>query len=106
MMKQLAAEADERWKSAPRYVDGPERQQPTPAVAITDSAPTRIGSEAGEGTGVQDQSGDDQQGAATPSESKARPPQQRKENPWQRQTGAPSENWQPEAWTPGVAQRR
>ena len=37
MMKQLAAEADERWKSAPSYLDAPNKHQPAPATTITDS---------------------------------------------------------------------
>jgi NADH dehydrogenase [ubiquinone] 1 alpha subcomplex assembly factor 2 len=101
-MKQLAAEADERWKSVPRYIDGPERQQPTPAVAITDSNPTRAETKLGESSGIQDVSRD-----VASTGAKAARTKQRKENPWQRsQTGAPSENWQPDAWVPGVAERR
>ena len=105
MMKQLAAKADERWKSVPRYIDGPERQQPAPAVAITDSAPPRTEADVGDGSGMQDVS-QGQEDVAPTSENPART-KQRKENPWQRsQTGAPSENWQPDAWVPGVAERR
>jgi NADH dehydrogenase [ubiquinone] 1 alpha subcomplex assembly factor 2 len=29
-----------------------------------------------------------------------------KEDPWKQHRGAPSENWQPEAWSPGVATKR
>ena len=101
-MKQLAAEADERWKSVPRYIDGPERQQPAPAVAITDSAPPRTETKVGVGSSMQDVSGD----VTSTREEEVRT-KQKKENPWQRsQTGASSENWQPDAWVPGVAERR
>ena len=108
-MKQLAAEADERWNSKPSYMDGPERQQALPATAVNENeGPSKEQSDVGDGPGVG--SLDAEQQAVTQTdeeEGKAKGKRQREENPWQRpQTGAPSENWQPATWTPGVAQRR
>lgn len=108
MMKQLAAEADERWKSTPRYIDGPGRQQPAPSATINETArPSNVQSELGDAPGVKDISIENQEDAAQASEKQVKGEQRREENPWQRpQTGAPSERWQPESWTPEVVQRR
>ena len=107
-MKQLAAEADKRWESKPRYIDGPERRQPAPPVTINETErPSSEQSEVGDAPGVEDISVESQEDTARASEKQAKGKQQREENPWQRsQTGAPSERWQPETWTPGVVQRR
>ena len=37
-MRQLAADADARWNSVPSFLDGPNKQQPPPAVALNDPA--------------------------------------------------------------------
>ncbi len=108
MMKQLAVAADERWKSTPRYLDGPERQQPAPPVAINETeAPSSEQSSIGDAPGVKDIATENGENAARASEKQAKGKQQREENPWRRpQAGASSERWQPETWTPGVVQRR
>ncbi len=110
-MKQLAVKADERWKSVPSFLDSPQRQQPEPAIGVTDSKPAdpsqTLGSD-GMPTAVQSEveaKGD----VMAPEQEVGREarPKQKKENPWERpQQGAPGENWQPAAWSPGVAQRR
>ena len=108
-MKQLAAEADERWNSTPRYMDGPDRQQALPATAINENqGPSKEQSEVGDAPGVSSLDAEQQEISQTDEEKvKAKGKKQREENPWGRpQTGAPSENWQPGSWTPGVAQRR
>ena len=109
MMKQLAAEADERWRSTPRYIDGPARQQPSAPTAIRENEkPSEEQIEVGDVAGVK--SIDEEQHEIAESrdaKDMARERKPKNQNPWQqRQTGAPSENWQPEAWSPGVAQRR
>lgn len=110
MIKQLAADADERWKSAPRYIDSPDRQQPAPSAAINETeGPTKEQSEvkdvAGVKSGVEDQQEMSKEDGQQPEQAKGK--RQREENPFnQPQTGAPSQKWQPESWTPGVAQRR
>jgi NADH dehydrogenase [ubiquinone] 1 alpha subcomplex assembly factor 2 len=108
MMKQLAAEADERWKSTPRYIDGPERQQPASSLAINETEkPSNEQSEVGDAPGVMDGAIGNQEDAARTSEETVRRRRQREDDPWQRpQTGAPSERWQPETWAPTVVQRR
>lgn len=116
MMKQLAAKADERWKSAPSYLDSPARQQPQPAIGVKDPggyAP-QTEPEASEGvtSGVEDPQKVQEvsDGKDTKDVDEGRFKGRTKENeasPWQTQPrGAPSENWQPKEWTPGVAQRR
>lgn len=112
MMKQLAAKADERWKSIPSFLDAPNKQQAIPAIGVTDSQPadpTEATESDGmpsavEGTGsVQPQSEEKLQDVGKEAKRK----RERKENPWQRPPqGAPGEDWQPASWTPGVAQRR
>ncbi|KAF2482764.1 hypothetical protein BDY17DRAFT_252174 [Neohortaea acidophila] len=96
MMKQLAAEADERWKSKPSYLDPPSRQQPVPAVASPESAsPPQPEQEVNAAVGKD-------KGKAP-----AGKPAGKEPGPWDRaQRGAPSEKWQPASWTPGIAQRR
>ncbi|EMC92383.1 hypothetical protein BAUCODRAFT_569787 [Baudoinia panamericana UAMH 10762] len=121
MMKQLAAKADERWKSVPSFLDSPARQQPQPATQPKDPggyAPqTEPEQHQGVTSGVEDpikvqqvaQEGKDGK-EVDEGRFKGRTrekPRVAEENPWQRQQrGAPSENWQPQAWTPGAAQRR
>jgi NADH dehydrogenase [ubiquinone] 1 alpha subcomplex assembly factor 2 len=108
MMKQLAAEADERWRSTPRYIDGPERRQPAPPVAINETGkPSTAQSELGDTPGVKDVSIENQEDVPQASEKQAKGKKQREEMPWQKpQAGAPGERWQPESWTPGVVERR
>jgi NADH dehydrogenase [ubiquinone] 1 alpha subcomplex assembly factor 2 len=115
MLKQLAARADERWKSIPSFRDPPKLQQPAPAIGVNDPG----GYVAPE---VQSNSGEGVASIVESSESEAQPPKNEfaeaaakrevrekklEQSPWKApQKGAPSENWQPESWTPGAAQRR
>ena len=114
-MKQLAAQADERWKSVPSYLDAPQQQQPAPAVGINETeGPAMAQEEVGDVGGVKSAVGDQQEVASASDQGEIgdvgkakRKKRDKEENPWQQpQRGAPSENWQPGAWTPGVVQRR
>lgn len=116
MMKQLAYEADERWKSKPSFLDAPKQQQSEAATAVHDplvEPQVKAQVDAGEAGGVQSAVGD-QQEVATASEGKTqeqRKPavkkREREENPWAAaDRSGPGEKWQPAAWTPGAAQRR
>ena len=116
MVKQLAEQADERWRSVPSFLDSPKQQQPAPAIGISESqgpAEQAAHREVGEGDVVRSAVGDqsevagvsERQGQDVGREKRSK--RERKENPWQSaQRGAPSEKWQPETWSPGVAQRR
>ena len=119
MIKQLAAQADERWKSIPSYIDPPRLQQTQPAIEAQDPGGHVQQKKLGTNIGVQSavtqhdeteiatqsnigQEGGSSEGIATGKEK--RPSQT---SPWAdlRPKGAPSENWQPESWSPGVAPR-
>lgn len=120
MMKQLAARADERWKSVPSFLDSPARQQPQPAISPRDPAGYAPQTEPEQHQGVMSavedpvkvqevSAGKDtkevDEGRFKGGARERKP--EREEAPWQKQQrGAPSENWQPQAWTPGAAQRR
>ena len=114
MMRQLAAEADERWKSKPSYLDAPNKQQPAPAISVTDSKPIPEQADAETGQSMESGVGDAEEvsaASAGQAQEAARKvngkKKERDENPWASpQRGAPSEKWQPESWTPGVAQKR
>jgi NADH dehydrogenase [ubiquinone] 1 alpha subcomplex assembly factor 2 len=119
MMKQLAARADERWRSVPSYLDSPNRSQALPALQSADPAGYAPQTEPGHHDGVTNavedpvRAEEGSQGKDTKEVDEGRfkgrtREGQREEAPWAKNVpkGAPSENWQPEPWTPGVAQRR
>ncbi|KAK4556533.1 hypothetical protein LTR86_006104 [Recurvomyces mirabilis] len=127
-MKILAARADERWNSMPSYLDSPSKNlsQAQPSLAPKDpggyAQQTEPEYNQGVASGVEDMGkvsevameGKDgkevdegrfkggTREAPRNLERKTEPP------PWagKRPAGAPSENWQPESWTPGPAARR
>ncbi|CAK3761950.1 NADH-ubiquinone oxidoreductase assembly factor N7BML [Lecanosticta acicola] len=116
MMKQLAAEADERWKSIPSYLDSPNRQQPQPAIGVQDPGgyvqQTEPESQEGVRSAVDDQEKVSAAIEGNPKDEgrfrgQTKEKRTKEPAPWDklRPQGAPSENWQPEPWTPGVAQR-
>lgn len=113
-MKQLAAKADERWNSVPSFLDSPKKQQPAPAIGVQDPGGYVQQTEPTEHEGVRSAVDDaDKVEASTEGQPKdeGRFKGQAKEkkpkgNPWQRPQGAPSENWQPQEWSPGAAARR
>lgn len=115
-MKELAAKADERWRSQESFLDAPSKQQPAPAIGVKDLGGYMPQTEPEDKQGVMSGVGDQEQvqGAVDGKgkevdegryKGKAK---QREEAPWakQAQRGNPGEGWQPESWTPGVAQRR
>lgn len=116
MMKRLAAEADERWKSIPSYLDAPNKQQPKPAMAVEDPGGYAQQTEPEEKQGVRNAVEGEEKVAELSSEGESQNEgrfkgrtreKKKKDNPWAhlQPKGAPSESWQPESWTPGVAQR-
>jgi len=117
-MKQLAARADERWKSVPSFLDAPERQQPEPAIGVKDPggyAPqTEPENKQGVASAVEDQGKVDEivkEGKEGKDVDEGRfkgKTREREAAPWEQQQrrGAPGEDWQPQTWSPGVARRR
>ncbi|KKA19908.1 hypothetical protein T310_6107 [Rasamsonia emersonii CBS 393.64] len=97
-IKKLAQIADERWASKPSYLDRPQTQQPGPATRTSDAT---LHPEKGAAP-------DRQPGVMNAIQSQAEAQEQEKKpdtKPWARKMGGPSENWQPEAWTPTAAKR-
>lgn len=93
-MKQLARLADERWASKPSFLEKP-KEQPYPATKPRDPGGYIGQTEPDHKEGVRN-------AVENPSEMTEKA---KKENPWARERGAPSETWQPEAWTPGTLKR-
>lgn len=116
-MKQLAAKADERWRSIPSYLDSPKTQQPQPGMETKDPGGYvgQTASESSEGvtSGVEDPQKVEEVSAGKDSKEvdegrfKGRT-RERETPPWAKNQpqGAPGETWQPQQWSPGVAQRR
>ncbi|WPG98975.1 Hypothetical protein R9X50_00177700 [Acrodontium crateriforme] len=108
MMKQLAAEADERWNSIPSFLDSPNTQRSQPAIGMKDhGAKVSERSLQQSSTITNNIQNEGQQIGDLQNEATKIPNRrEREENPWQKQaTGAPSQNWQPESWSPGTARR-
>lgn len=115
-MKQLAAEADERWNSIPSFLDAPNRQQPQPAIGVQDPGGYAPQTEPAEKQGVRS-AVDNEQSVTAAAEGKhkddgrfkgsGRERRAREEAPWEKNApkGGPSESWQPGTWTPGASQR-
>ncbi|EME83082.1 uncharacterized protein MYCFIDRAFT_36596 [Pseudocercospora fijiensis CIRAD86] len=120
MMKQLAAEADERWKSIPSYLDKPNVQQPQPAMGVQDPGGYASQTEPEHKQGVTNLVGELEKVEAVSEgqdtkeidegrlKGKSKEKRGPKPNPWEhlQPKGNPGEEWQPNSWTPGVAQRR
>ncbi|MCJ1335252.1 hypothetical protein MMC09_000520 [Bachmanniomyces sp. S44760] len=132
-LKQLAAAADARWAAKPSFLDGPKVSQPGPATLPRDPGGYVGQTEPDEKEGVRSAVGggveevkagmdrvedlrDSQRGRAVAgvrdaggngesAESKPKEAKKREKNPWDNNTGGPSEGWQPKAWTPGSARR-
>lgn len=115
-MKHLAAAADARWAAKPRMMeDAPAGAtgQPVPALESTTAAGRRDGVVAGVEAEAKKEdeaiprkdavaSGDKQDDA----QRKPGRKEVEKEDPWKRHTRAgPSENWQPQAWSPPASKR-
>ncbi|RJE19889.1 hypothetical protein PHISCL_07780 [Aspergillus sclerotialis] len=98
-IKHLAQLADERWASKPSFLDKPQTNQPGPATRTTDATMNPPAQPAPDSSspGVSN---------AVKSEKEAAQGDQVKEDPWAKaRGGAPSENWQPESWTPTATKR-
>ncbi|KAK2741175.1 hypothetical protein FQN55_008438 [Onygenales sp. PD_40] len=96
-MKYLAKAADERWASKPSFLDRPQAHQLGPATRPHSAShpPTAAGhpeSEEGVHSAIGTESELKQQGKG-------------KKTPWARETGGPSEKWQPDSWSPAPKQR-
>lgn len=120
-MKELAAEADERWKSKESFLDAPERQQPVPAIGTNDPGGyvpmTEPENKQGVSSAVEEQEkvgraidGEKVDEGRFRGEATSERPIKKKEGeaPWANQLpkGSPGETWQPSSWTPGAAARR
>ena len=111
-MKSLAAEADERWASQPSFLDGPDKQQPAPAIGVKDPAGYVQQTEPEENEGVRSATGDahevegSSQGRPTDDGRFKGRAKDKHESPYQQQRGTPGEGWQPQSWSPGAAARR
>lgn len=120
-MKELAAQADERWRAQESFLDAPQTQQPAPAIGTRDPAGyapmTEPEGKQGVRSGVEDEAkvdksvaGQDVDEGRFRGETRERKPTKKKtgEAPWAKQIpkGAPGETWQPQSWTPGAAPRR
>lgn len=116
-MKELAAEADERWNSKESFLDAPQRQQPVPAIGTKDPGGyvpmTEPEDKQGVSSGVEEQEkvgramdGQKVDEGRFRGETSERPKDG--EAPWASQLpkGSPGESWQPSSWTPGAAPRR
>lgn len=115
-MKQLAAEADERWNSVPSFLDAPNKQQPQPAIGVQDPggyAPqTEPTAKQGVRSAVDDEESVASAAAGEPKDDgrfkgSGRERRAREQAPWEQNVpkGGPSEGWQPGAWTPGASER-
>ncbi|KAL1997237.1 hypothetical protein VTN49DRAFT_7384 [Thermomyces lanuginosus] len=88
-IKRLAQLADERWRSKPSYLDKPQTQQPLPATRTSDAT-----------LNPAEQSANYSRSPAQPGVQNAIEGQaENKDRPKGVPTG-PSEQWQPESWTP------
>ncbi|SMR50976.1 unnamed protein product [Zymoseptoria tritici ST99CH_1A5] len=129
-MRQLAAEADERWKSVPSFLDKPrtaaapqlesssqsvqQPESPFQSPTLTPDRPTlpEVGSSEETRTEPISPTGGKPEEEVTGEKKKDaysfKPKKARKENPFDKALpkGNAGENWQPEGWTPGVAPRR
>lgn len=129
-MKELAAQADERWRAQESFLDAPSTQQTGPAIGTRDPAGYAPMTEPEEKQGVRSAVEDEgkvdravggeevdegrfrgeTKEKDTPAASPAAKGKKKKkgEAPWAKNVpkGAPGETWQPDSWTPGVAKRR
>lgn len=106
-IKLLAADADARWAAKPRLV-GDVDDLPGRPVAALEGMAARRGAEVGREGGEASSPGETEEGAiaseeqAAQSDTSARNPA----DPWkQNRRAGPSEDWQPQAWTPPASKR-
>lgn len=107
-MKQLAAQADARWEAKPRMMDAPPGERTAQPMPALESRLARAGE--GEEETVQAEATRKDANASGEEQVQAqRKPQQKeaeKEDPWKNHSrGGPSEDWQPQAWSPPASKR-
>lgn len=104
-IKQLARLADERWASKPSLLDKPQtQQQPGPATRASDATVNA----SSERSAVEPPQEPPRSKINTTSQKRHKDKVRAKKDskdPWAREKGAPSENWQPESWTPAASWR-
>lgn len=119
-LKQLAAAADARWAAKPSVLDRPaDVAQPAPLMAprdkggyVEDAATGKSGVmspivAAGHQGRGEEPVASERSARAAEEEDKQQQGRRRKPSPWdQQQRGAPGQEWQPKAWTPGQAAQR
>ena len=118
-MKQLAAAADERWRSKESFLDAPARQQPEPAIGVRDPGgyvqQTEPESKEGVRSAVEEPEkiprvveGEEVDEGRFKGGAKEKPRRAREEAPWAKHQsrGSPDEQFAPQAWRPGPAARR
>ncbi|PGH30961.1 hypothetical protein GX50_06272 [[Emmonsia] crescens] len=88
-MKYLAKLADERWASKPSFLDRPQGQPPTSATQPSHELHSPPAAQPDNPEGVHN---------ATAKEAELKDQGKTKKSPWARETGGPSEKWQPESW--------
>jgi len=115
-MKVLAAEADARWAAKESFLDAPGQPegQTLPALNTEKDRSLRLETEADGTKRPAIESSDrrtvDEGGTAASSNAiessadQARPDEER--DPWKKVRGGPSEDWQPQPWTPPASKRR
>ncbi|OJD19672.1 hypothetical protein AJ78_00404 [Emergomyces pasteurianus Ep9510] len=90
-MKYLAKLADERWASKPSFLDKPQGQQSGPAAQSSHEIRSPLADQPDNLEGMQ---------SAAEKEPELKDLDKTKKSPWTRETGGPSEKWQPASWTP------
>ncbi|KAF2758440.1 hypothetical protein EJ05DRAFT_485569 [Pseudovirgaria hyperparasitica] len=110
-MRQLAQLADERWAAKPSALDRPDTQQ-MPELQSSSPADYGVQTESDSIEGVTSSARTTEDGTRSRNgnnvdESSIKGPAKGKESPWNTpQTSNPGDDFQPQAWTPGSAQRR
>lgn len=109
-IKVLAAAADARWASKPSMLDPPDKQQPAQMLTSRDPSTgvAQTGAVDTSNINVQERSpkivGDASRGNTS---ANYMPESEPKDSPWKKATrGGPSEDWQPQSWTPSPTRKR
>lgn len=100
-IKHLARLADERWASKPSFLDRPQSQHPVPA---TNSSDATVNASQDHTAHTKEPPSSTVPGNRTERKNKVQGDRANKD-PWAKAKGAPSENWQPESWTPNASRR-
>jgi NADH dehydrogenase [ubiquinone] 1 alpha subcomplex assembly factor 2 len=108
-MKVLAAQADERWASIPSMLDSPDKQQPTPMLAPREPASSLETNTASWPRTAKNTLDTPQEAQIKPKRAASHGLNEKgevKKSPWYMgPKGGPSEDWQPEAWSPPARKR-